>query len=72
MFLENSRMIEIIFKILFEVSLDTLLKLLVRKIKDIDSKNKYSFVKLYKIKYISFKNKSQIKTNLKIFLLMFK
>jgi hypothetical protein len=51
-------MIEIIFKILY-------LKLLVRKIKDIDSKNKYSFVLLYKIIYISFKNKSQIKTKLK-------
>jgi hypothetical protein len=51
-------MIEIIFKILY-------LKLLVRKIKDIDSKNKYSFVLLYKIIYISSKNKSQIKTKLK-------
>ena len=51
-------MIEIIFKILY-------LKLLVRKIKDIDSKNKYSFVLLYKIIFISFKNKSQIKTKLK-------
>ena len=51
-------MIEIIFKILY-------LKLLVRKIKDIDSKNKYSFVLLYKIIYISFKNKSQINIKLK-------
>ena len=58
MFLENSRMVEIIFKILY-------LKLLVRKIKDIDSKNKYSFVLLYKIIYISSKNKSQIQTKLK-------
>ena len=58
MFLENSRMIKIIFKILY-------LKLLVRKVKDIDSKNKYSFVLLYKIIYISFKNKSQINIKLK-------
>ena len=48
-----------IFKIFERVSLVVLLKLLVRKIKDLNSKNKYSFVFLYKIIYISFKNRSQ-------------